>query len=137
MTTVDKEKVEVLSVFFTSVFRSQTNYPQGTPSPDLEVWDGEQNKAPTIPVETHRDQLLCLDCHKSMGPDGIHTRVLRELQVVIAKLFSTINQPFCSTGGVPGDWNLASVTPIQKKGCTKDLGNYGPVSITLVPGTVR
>jgi len=71
-----------------------------------------------------------------MGPDGIHPRVLRDLQVVIAKLFSTIYQHFCSTGEVPGDWNLASVTPIQK-GCKNDLGNYRPVTITLVPGTVR
>ena len=92
MTTVDKEKVEVLSVFFTSVFRSQTNYPQGTPSPDLEVWDGEQNKAPTIPEEPVRDVLLYLVCPKSMGPDGIHPRVLREMAEVIANLLSIIYQ---------------------------------------------
>jgi len=35
---------EVLNDFFTSVFKSQTSYPQGTLLPDLEVWDGEQNK---------------------------------------------------------------------------------------------
>ena len=41
MTAEDKEKVEVLNAFFTSVFESQTNFPQGIPPPDLEVWDGE------------------------------------------------------------------------------------------------
>ena len=35
-------------------------------------------------METIRDLLLHMDCHKSMGPDGIHPSVLRELADVIA-----------------------------------------------------
>ena len=35
MTTDDKEKSEVLNVFFTSVFKSQASYPQGTLLSDL------------------------------------------------------------------------------------------------------
>ena len=35
VTTEDKEKAEVLNAFFTSVFKSQTSYPQGTPLSDL------------------------------------------------------------------------------------------------------
>ena len=34
---------------------------------------------------------------------------------------------------VPEDWSLASMTPIYKKGCKEDPGNYRPVSLTLVP----
>ncbi|KAK4823643.1 hypothetical protein QYF61_004564 [Mycteria americana] len=48
--------------------------------------------------------------HKSMGPDGIHPRVLRELA------------------------KFANVTPIYKKGWKEDPGNYRPVSLTSVPG---
>lgn len=52
VTTENKEKAEVLSAFFTSVFKSQTNYPWSTLSPDLEVVDGERNKLPMIQVDT-------------------------------------------------------------------------------------
>ena len=45
-----------------------------------------------IRVETVRELLLHLDCPKSLGPDGLHTRVLRELVRVIADPLSTIYQ---------------------------------------------
>ena len=35
---------------------------------------------------------------------------------------------------VPEDWRLDSVTPIYKKGCKEDPGNYRTVSLTSVPG---
>ena len=71
-----------------------------------------------------------------MGPDGIHPRVLRELAEVLAKPLSILYQRSWSTGEVPEDWRLASVTPIYKKGRREDLGNYGPVSLTLVQGKI-
>ena len=46
VTTEDKEKAEVLNAFFTSVFKSQTSYPQGTPLSYLVLLAGEQTKPP-------------------------------------------------------------------------------------------
>ena len=71
-----------------------------------------------------------------MGLDEIHPRVLRELVEVIAELLSIIYQHSLLTGEVPEGWRLASVTPIYKKGCKEDPGNYRPVSLTSVLGKI-
>ena len=73
---------------------------------DLAALSGEQTKPPTIQEETVRDLLLQLDCHKSMGQDEIHLRVLRELAEVIAEPLSIIYQHSLLTGEVPEDWRL-------------------------------
>ncbi|KAK4819260.1 hypothetical protein QYF61_000471 [Mycteria americana] len=104
----------------------------GTQLPELEDRDREQNEAPIIQGEMFSDLLHHLDTHKSMGPDGIHPRVLRELVEVLTKLLSILYQQSWLTGEVPIDWRLANVTPIYKKGQKEDLGNYRPVSLTSV-----
>ena len=61
-------------------------------------WMGSRINHLMIQVETVRDLLLDLDCHKSMGPDEIHPRVLRELAEVIAEPLSIIYQCSLLTG---------------------------------------
>ncbi|KFO64936.1 RNA-directed DNA polymerase from mobile element jockey, partial [Corvus brachyrhynchos] len=91
---------------------------------------------PVIQEEAVRNLLSYLDAHKSMGPDGIHPRVMRELADELAKVLSIIYHQSWCTGEVPDDWKLANATPIQKKGQKEDSGNYRPVSLPLVPGKV-
>ncbi|KAK4830010.1 hypothetical protein QYF61_008273 [Mycteria americana] len=134
--TKHEEKDEVLNDFFASVFNSQTGYPQGIQPPELDDRDREQNKPPIIQEEAVNDLLCHLDTHKSMGLDGIHLRVLRQLVEELAKALSIIYQQSWLTGEVPDNWRLANVTPIYKKGRKEDLGNYRPVSLTLVPGKI-
>ncbi|KFP26448.1 hypothetical protein N325_03320, partial [Colius striatus] len=88
----------------------------------------------TIQEEMVSDLLLPTDVHESMGPDGVHPRVLRELAGVLAKPLSNTYHQSWLTGEVPSDWESANVTPIYKKGQKEDLGNYRPVSLPSVPG---
>ena len=56
---------------------------------------------------------------KSPGPDGIHTRVLKEVSMSLctplARIFETSNK----TGLLPEDWKCANITAIYKKGIRK------------------
>ena len=47
-----EDKADVLNAFFTSVFKSQTSYPQISPLSDLAALAGEQTKFPTIQEKT-------------------------------------------------------------------------------------
>ncbi len=79
---------------------------------------------------------LGLDAHKSMGLDGLHCRVLRDLADVVAKPLSIIFWQSWLAGDVPVDWKLANVMPIFKKGQKDDPGSYRPISLTSVSGKV-
>ncbi|GAB0184565.1 mitochondrial enolase superfamily member 1 [Grus japonensis] len=124
----------MFNAFFASVFNTDDRL--WDPScPELEDRDCGNNKLPSDP-EIVQDLLLHLDAYKSMGPDGIHPRVLRELADVIARPLQIIFQQSWESGEVPVDWKLANVVPVFKKGKKDDPGNYRPVSLTSVPGKI-
>ena len=97
---------------------------------------GDQNKPFSIQDEIVLDLLRKLDAYKSMGLDGLHPRVLRELADVVAKLLSIAFWQSWLTGDVLVDWKLTNVTPIFKKVRKDDPGSYRPISLTSVPGKV-
>jgi len=82
------------------------------------------------------DLLHHIDTHKSVWPNGIHPRVLRELAEVLTKPLSIIYQQSRLTREVPVGWKLANVTPIPRKGQKEDPGNYKPASLITVLGKV-
>ncbi|CAM4614010.1 unnamed protein product, partial [Caretta caretta] len=128
----DVEKANVLNDFFASVFTNKVS--SQTAVLGITTWgiDGQ----PSVEKEVVRDYLEKLDVHKSMGPDELHPRVLKELAAVIAEPLAIIFENSWRTGEVLDDWKKANVVPIFKKGKEDDPGNYRPVSLTSVPGKI-
>ncbi|KFV85130.1 hypothetical protein N308_07876, partial [Struthio camelus australis] len=90
---------------------------------------------PLVEEDQVRDLLSKLDIHKSMGPDGMHPRVLRELADVITRPLSILLERSWRSGEVPEGWKKANVTPVFLKG-KEEPGSYRPVSLTSIPGKV-
>ena len=67
------------------VFSGNTGCSLATRYPELAEGDGELNVALTIHEEMVGDLVWHLDVRKSIGPGGIHPRVLRELAEELAK----------------------------------------------------
>ncbi|KAL8570366.1 hypothetical protein ACOMHN_035784 [Nucella lapillus] len=76
--------------------------------------------------------LQALKPGKAPGPDGITTKILKELAEEISPILTIIFQSSLDTGTLPSDWKDANVTPIFKKGEHYDPTNYRPVSLTSV-----
>jgi len=120
---------------FASVFSAKAG-PQESQAPEVGEEAHRQDDFPLVEEDCVRDRLSDLDIHKSMGPDGMHPRELRELADVFAEPLSIVFERSWRTGEVPEDWRKANVTPIFKKGKKEDPGNYRPVSLTSIPGKV-
>jgi hypothetical protein len=123
----DKSKATCLNDYFASVFTQENDSPFPKPT-------NYQSLMPNIEVTTFGVQKLLsnLDPKKSVGPDEISPRILKESSEEITPVLTFIFNQSLSTGEIPDDWLIANIFPLHKKG-PKDLPeNYRPISLTSV-----
>ncbi|KAJ7412797.1 hypothetical protein WISP_94411 [Willisornis vidua] len=107
---------------------------RGSQCLEQEHQDYENDPLPVDP-EMVQDLLFQLDSYKSLGADGIHPRILKELADVIAKPLLMAFEWSWEPEEVLANWKLVNVVLIFREG-KKDSGNYRPVSLISVPGKV-
>ena len=86
----------------------------------------------TIHTNCIYQQLSRLNSNKSMGPDNISGRVLKECAISTAYPLHLLFNLSFKTGSLPADWKLAHIVPIHKKGDKDDIENYRPISLISI-----
>ena len=124
----DEEKANILQSQFASVFVEE---PAGN-VPFLETRTQSTIQELYITMAMVEEELNKLSPNKSVGPDQIHPRILKELASIIAEPIAFLFNLTLERGVLPKDWKLAFVSPIHKKGSKSVAENYRPISLTAV-----
>ena len=78
-------------------------------------------------------QLSKFNPGKAAGPDGLTSRILKELHTELhPNILTDIFNTSLREGKVPDDWRHAHVTPVYKKGPKTKAENYRPISLTCI-----
>jgi len=125
----DTEKTKLMNAFFALVFSAKAG-PWESQSLGVREKACRKEDPPLVEEDCVRDHLRKLHTHKSMGPNGMHPRVLRELADVIAEPLSITFERSWRTGEKP--MSLQS----SKRARRRTQESYRPVSLTSIPGKV-
>jgi len=73
--------------------------------------DWKNEEPPAVGKDQVQDHLRKLKVHKSMGPDQLQPRTLRELADEVVKPLSIIFQQSWQSGEVATDWKRGNINP--------------------------
>ena len=83
---------------------------------------------PTTPGEI-KDQINLLNPNKSVGPNSIPPKIIKNISSCISTPISNICNKSFSTGIYPECLKISKVIPIHKKDSRLDISNYRPISL--------
>jgi hypothetical protein len=125
----DIDKANLFSGYFQSVFTDEDDL---CFSRQTDIFS--TNTLETIEINENlvRIELLHLNPSKSAGPDGIPSKLLKDLADELALPLSFIYKQTIETGLFPEDWKTATISPIHKGGSKTLPDNYRPISLTCI-----
>ena len=133
------ETAEELSSFFSSVFTEESFGPL-----EKHCFKKTDNYSEIGDFQASFDfldvkkELLKVDPNKSMGPDGIHPKIIRALasDSSFVKASHELFTTCAENRRIPPEWKLANVVALHKKGSRDRSKNYRPISLTCIMGKV-
>jgi hypothetical protein len=126
------DKAEVFYEYFSNI-----SNPEHTPNPPVDVPPVSAHQLDHIEVSEQEviDQLCNLNINKACGPDGISSRILKELAVSLGCPLALIFNKSLALNKVSTIWKESNVTPVYKgKGPTSLANNYRPIALTSCIG---
>ena len=83
-----------------------------------------------------RALLAAINTNKACGPDEIPGMVLKMCSDSVALPLSIIYKLVYNTGSLPLEWKLSNIVPISKKGDSKEVSNYRPISLLCIASKI-
>jgi hypothetical protein len=126
--TDDLEKAEAFNDFFLKAsFLDDT---EATLPENIRVFDdGTGLSNINITMQDVVDQVKCLDCSKSYGPDGISPVFIKEGGETMHRVLNRFFVLSLEKARVPQAFKKANVIPIHKKELKTLIPNYRPISL--------